>query len=177
MSRLVRRRLVRAVVVAALVLAWAIELRPAALGGPLSFVIVSGTSMEPRMSSGDLVVVRERSDYQIGDVVAFRLPEDHGGGNAKVIHRITGGSARSGFTVQGDNRNSQDLWRPRPDQILGEEWLRLPGAGSVLVALRSSPFALAAASGATAFLLMLLWPKRTRDEPDLPPQPAPAADA
>jgi signal peptidase len=43
---------------------------PTTVGGVTSYVIVSGSSMEPTFSEGDLVVVREGS-YEIGDVVAF----------------------------------------------------------------------------------------------------------
>ena len=58
------------------------------LGGPASYVIVSGHSMEPTLYTGDLVVVHQRDEYSVGDMVAFEIE-----GGSQVIHRIVGGSA------------------------------------------------------------------------------------
>ena len=112
---------------AVLVAAWAFLLRPPFLGGPASYVIVSGHSMEPTLYTGDLVIVHERDEYVVGDMVAFEIE-----GGSQVIHRIVGGSASEGFVLQGDNNDWQDQWRPTPDQILGSEWVHVEGAGNWL---------------------------------------------
>jgi signal peptidase I len=166
------RRVVRAMAAGVLLVAWLTFLRPAALGGPVGFVLVSGTSMQPNLQPGDLVVLRRLPDYEIGDIVAFHLPEGQGDRRVKVIHRIIGGSARSGYVLQGDNRQEQDLWRPRPDEIHGEAWVRIPAVGSLLVNLRSNPLALAAASASTTVLALLLRRPRKRPEPEPPSRPA-----
>jgi signal peptidase I len=36
--------------------------------------MVSGSSMEPRMHTGDLVIGREQSSDEVGDAVASRVP-------------------------------------------------------------------------------------------------------
>jgi signal peptidase I len=46
-------------------------LGPVQLGGPTGFAIVNGNSMEPRLERGDLVLVRKRSSYDVGDVVLY----------------------------------------------------------------------------------------------------------
>src|SRR5688572_2549198 len=112
---------------AVLVAAWAFLLRPPFLGGPASYVIVSGHSMEPTLYTGDLVIVHERDEYVVDDMVAFEIE-----GGSQVIHRIVGGSASEGFVLQGDNNDWQDQWRPTPDQILGSEWVHVEGAGNWL---------------------------------------------
>ncbi len=38
--------------------AWAIFLRPTALGGSASYIFVNGVSMEPTLVTGDLVVLQ-----------------------------------------------------------------------------------------------------------------------
>ena len=140
------RRLASAAVVVVLVAVWAITLRPAGLGGPASYVFVSGTSMEPGLSTGDLVIMRRQESYRHGDVIAYRVP----GTNALVIHRIVGGSAATGYDTKGDNRESTDLWTPRPDEIRGRQLFSIPRAGSV-VALLGQPLPLAFLAAALAF--------------------------
>lgn len=139
------------------IVGWVILLRPPFLGGKTSYVIVSGTSMEPSVNAGDLVVVRRQGGYRVGDVVAYRVPIEGSFRGAKILHRIVGGSTGAGFVVRGDNRSSADLWRPRPGDIVGQAWLRLPGAGRLLLRLRS-PLALALLAGSLVFLVALTRP-------------------
>src|SRR5436309_10860228 len=83
---------------------------PQTLGGRADWVLVSGTSMLPHLHTGDLVLVRHRSNYHVGEVIAYRVPEGEVGAGRIVIHRIVGGSGRIGWTLQGDNRTAPDLW-------------------------------------------------------------------
>ncbi len=114
----------------ALFLLWFVWLRPCAWGGSVTYILVSGHSMEPTFYTGDLVLLRRAPDYTIGDVVAYRVK----GGN--VIHRIVGGTSADGFIMLGDNNKGPDPWQPTPDQILGKQWLFVPRAGYYLSGLR-----------------------------------------
>lgn len=138
MSRLLPQRLTavriprgRSVAVRVLGLAalaiWLVALRPAALGGPVTYVVVSGESMRPTLEHGDLVVARAQPVYDVGDVVVFTTPE-----GPLVIHRIIGGDAAGGFRLQGDNKPEPDHWTPRAEEILGEAWLHVPAGGRLL---------------------------------------------
>jgi signal peptidase I len=100
--------------------AWAIFLRPAFLGGPLTYVIVAGHSMEPTLNTGDLVVARRQNTYRRGDVIAYRITKDQAGAGTLVIHRIVGGSSSDGYMTRGDNRKYRDPWRPKPADIAGK---------------------------------------------------------
>jgi signal peptidase I len=137
--------------VAAAVLAWVLFLRPQPFGGPASYVLVSGHSMRPQLETGDLVITQRKDAYARGDVIAYRIPRGEPGAGAYVIHRITGGSPHDGYRTQGDNREEPDLWRPRPRDIEGRLWVRVPKAGS-LIALLSAPIPLATAAGLLTFL-------------------------
>ena len=79
-----------------LAVVWFFWLRPTNLGGPATFVIVSGVSMEPTLYSGDLVILHEQPEYQVGDIVAYKVT------NGNVIHRIVGVEGER-FILQGDN--------------------------------------------------------------------------
>jgi signal peptidase I len=138
-------------------LAWYLVLGPSVIGGPATYVFVSGTSMEPTLSTGDLVITRGTGQYAVGDIVAFRLPEDSGAtaGGPLVIHRIVGGSGRDGYIMRGDNRMGDDPWRPRAEDIAGSAWLVLPGVAPFVMALREPAVFGALAAGLTVFVILV----------------------
>lgn len=100
---------------------WFTVLRPVALGGPVQYVIIDGSSMEPTLSTGDLVLVRRQDEYQVGDVISFRTPI------GPVMHRIVDGNAADGYIPRGDNNDVTDPWRPTHSDIVGKAWITLPG--------------------------------------------------
>ena len=159
-----RAGLVNVIVMVAVVGAWIIFLRPAALGGPLSLVIVSGQSMEPTMRTGDLAVVLQQDAYDVGDVIAFR-PQigDAGSSDSMVIHRIVDGSATAGFTTQGDGNEWLDPWTTPKDAVAGEMAFFVPGVGNVLARL-SDPFTLAALFASITVFLVMASDKPGSDE-------------
>jgi signal peptidase I len=114
-----------------LLAAWYL-LAPPQLGGRTAYVTTVGSSMEPLVRPGDLVVVRRASGYRIGDVVAYRNPQL----DSVVLHRIV---ARDGERVvlQGDSNTWTDSYHPFPEEIVGEMVLRLPEVGSRLGAVRT----------------------------------------
>jgi len=138
----------------ALVLGWL--LWPSSLGGCTTLTIVSGESMEPTYSTGDLVVSR-CGPVDVGDVIVY-TPPDVGG--ARVIHRIIGGDA-TGWVVQGDNNDFLDPWEPTEDQILGSAALHLPQVGK-FAAILLSP--LTWISLLIVALAVVIWPARDTDE-------------
>jgi signal peptidase I len=148
-----RRRLIGnlafAIVFVAVVTAWFFTLRPGSLGGPATYVMVRGVSMEPTYHDGDLVITRRLPSYHVGDIVAYAIPAGDVGGGLTVIHRIVGGSPEMGFTTKGDNNAGTDPWQPSLGQIQGRTSLVLPRAGAILFFLRS-PIPLAALAASIA---------------------------
>lgn len=147
--------------VLALVITWVVLFRPPVLGGgAASFVFIQGDSMEPSMSWGDLAVVRGGS-YEVGDVVAFRVPEENRDEGNYVIHRIIGGEPSKGFTTQGDHSEEPDVWRPRPDDIVGKLWFNIPG-GANWLAFATQPMALVAICGIVVLVSLEDQPSKRR---------------
>jgi signal peptidase I len=105
---------------------------PQGIGGRAGWVLVSGTSMLPHLHTGDLVLVEHQSGYHAGEVVAYRVPKGQVGAGHVVIHRIVGGSGRTGWTMKGDNRTAPDLWHPTNRDVIGAKLLRVPDAWFVL---------------------------------------------
>lgn len=108
---------------------WAV-LAPTAAGGSATYVMVAGASMEPALQTGDLVVARQSTSYAVGDIVAYQHPR-----LGPIIHRIIA-AEESRFVLQGDNNPWIDSYHPAASEILGESWLRFPGMGIRLQALR-----------------------------------------
>jgi signal peptidase len=156
-------RLLGAVATTVVVVAWVLWFRPAFLGGPASYVFVSGESMEPTYGNLDLVVLQKRETYEVGDVIAYRVPDGDPGADSLVIHRIVGGSATAGFITRGDGRTSPDLWRPTPRDVVGYVWVALPGAGRLVFVLRA-PLVIATLAAAWVFLSIVL-PRRSTARP------------
>jgi signal peptidase I len=153
-----------AIVIAAF-LFWAQYLRPQSLGGNAGYVLVSGQSMEPRYHTGDLVLVEKQHSYHAGQLIAYRVPKGDPMAGAQVIHRIIGGDAKHGFIVRGDNRTAPDVWRPKPQDVVGAKALRLPNAIVVLQYLRA-PLFLALLAAALVFVHVLGGTGGSRPEED-----------
>jgi signal peptidase I len=114
--------------------------------------------MEPRFHTGDLVLVQRQSSYEVGDVIAYRVPKGDPMAGAQVIHRIVGGDAKHGFALCGDNRTANDVWRPMPGDIVGTEAFHISKACLVLQFLRS-PLLLALLAAAFVFAGVVGKPK------------------
>jgi signal peptidase I len=141
----------------------------AAAGGSSSYVMVAGASMEPGLKTGDLVIARQSDSYRVGEVVAYQHPR-----LGPIIHRIIdlqGGA----FVLQGDSNPWIDSYRPAKAEILGKQWLTVPGAATALQMLRH-PGWLAGFSVliAMVFLGVLRFPRaRSRPEQGAPPERRP----
>src|SRR3954447_4383083 len=103
-----------------------VALWPTSLGGTIAYVAVSGGSMLPSLHPGDLVVTRAQSSYQVGDMIVYVVPPGDIAQGRKVVHRIVGGDAATGFRMRGDNNSFVDPWKPRRDDVLGRVVLDIP---------------------------------------------------
>jgi signal peptidase I len=118
-----------------LLIGWWFSFGPVALGGPATFAIVDGRSMEPTYQYGDLVVARTKDAYAVGDVVVFPATNKR-----VIIHRIVAGNAVDGWTTRGDNNDRDDSWVLPDESILGEEWFDVPEVGHALLWTQRHPW-------------------------------------
>ncbi len=101
---------------------------PVQLGGWTAYAVIHGTSMEPRLHTGDLVVTRSQSHYAVGDAVLYHSALL----DSNVYHRIV--SIENGrYSFRGDNRTENDPETLAKANIRGTEWVTIPGVGSALV--------------------------------------------
>ncbi len=114
---------------------------PVKLGGQVTYIMVDGTSMLPNYHTGDLVLIRQASTYQVGDVVTYL----DGFTGAHIIHRIIG-TQQDRFVIKGDNNAWIDATQPTSAKILGKLWIHLSKVGLAVDWVRA-PLNLALATG------------------------------
>lgn len=91
-------------------------------------VVLSG-SMEPALSVGDLLIVREQERYAVGDIVVYQS------GRTPVVHRIVAIDDES-VTTRGDANNANDETFV-PGAIKGAVIAAIPLVGYAVWALKS----------------------------------------
>lgn len=122
-KRLSWRSFASLLVVLFLFAGWWFTLAPRAIGGPLSVVIVDGTSMQPKYHTGDVVILHRQSSYHLGEIAAVKVD------GGQVIHQLVAGNAQDGWHTKGINRKTPDSWTIPNSHVLGTPWIFLPGAG------------------------------------------------
>ncbi len=114
-----------------------IFLAPTSVGGNASYIKVEGTSMEPSLYTGDLVVLQKQSSYRLGDAIAFRSSF----AGAVVLHRVieiyTDNNGMRRYVLQGDNNNFVDVDNPIGEEVLGRQIVRIPSGAKATEFVRS----------------------------------------
>lgn len=117
--------------------------------------------MEPVLQTGDIAILYERERYEVGDIVAFEIPE---GGT--VIHRVAGIDP-GGYRFQGDNRDAEDPWILGDEAIVGRQLISIPNVTDAMETV-SQPVIMAVL---VAALVALIGLKREAER--RPPTPRP----
>ena len=111
------------------------------IGGYAPLIVLTG-SMEPKIMSGDIIVVKQADavDIKVGDVIAFFDPD--GNGTSILTHRVNEVYEEDGklyFRTQGDANNTEDRQPVSADKLVGV-WteIRVPGAGSVAMFMQTT---------------------------------------
>ena len=122
---------------------------PNAVPMPFGFgasLVLSG-SMEPEISTDDLVFVKRADELHVGDVVLYNT------GGSNVLHRITKIDGDI-ITTKGDANNTED--KPiSASVVLGVYIGKVPSGGKIIRFVTNPPFVMA-----VVFLLMaaaVIW--------------------
>lgn len=118
---------------------------PMAVAMPFGFgasLVLSG-SMEPEITTDDLVLIKKSDKLCVGDVVLYNT------GRSNVLHRITKIDGDM-ITTQGDANNTED--KPfSKSAVLGVYIGKIPGGGKFIRFVTNPPFVMA-----VVFLLMVV---------------------
>ena len=75
---------------------------------------VESDSMKPEFSKGDIIIIQEKEEYEVNDIITFQLTD-----NEKITHRIIEKNENKYYT-KGDNNNAKDETGIKKDNILGK---------------------------------------------------------
>ena len=149
-------------------------------GSVLPLRLIKGTSMEPALRAGDVVLLKSvpLSDVRVDDIVAYDAPDAASGvsGGSKVIlHRVIKTQVSDGALVlntKGDN-SDVDPWSVRASEFRGVQSLRIPLVGKPLLFLTSPKGILFLAISALITLLyfpaMMMFHLLVLRKPELTP--------
>ncbi len=65
-------------------------------------LIVSSGSMEPELSIGDIIIIKECANYEVGGIITYNVEDKY-----FVTHRIVDKEGND-FVTKGDNNNVKD---------------------------------------------------------------------
>lgn len=94
-------------------------------------LIVRGGSMQPTLSVGDMIIVKNQNRYQVGDVVAFRSS----GSKSVITHRISSIEDINGniyYQTKGDANEDADINHITTGDILGKAQYKFANVGKIL---------------------------------------------
>jgi signal peptidase len=117
-------------------------LLPTLVGGPTSYILVDGQSMEPLLFTGDLAVTSRLRGHDAGDLTVFDI-----GSNQLVIHRLIERAPNGEWITQGDNKPAPDPWTVPDSAIVGTYVFGVTGAGEKIAWLKARPLAVAFFAG------------------------------
>jgi signal peptidase len=164
------RRVTRYLAFGAIVVLWAVFLRPQWLGGSTAFITVRGDSMMPTYQNGDFLMVSAQGTYRAGDIVAYKVPLAEVGAGHVVVHRIKSVEDAQ-FVIQGDNNPEPDPWHLATADMVGRAVVRVPGLGGVIEILLTPTIA---ATVAASLMVMFLVARATKPKPKPQAQSTPA---
>ncbi len=111
--------------------------------GTLPFIPIFGSSMEPTLQSGGLLIVDsvEPQDVKVGDIIVYNVPSmvrDYYNYPPTVAHRVTEIKTipSLGFRTKGDN-TGEDPFTIRPQDIRGTVGSQIPLLGLPLLFFQS----------------------------------------
>lgn len=110
------------------------------IGGYCPLIVLTG-SMEPEISSGDLIIVKQidGADVKEKDVIAFFDPD--GNGKSVLTHRVIDIVEKDGklaFATKGDANNTEDRLPVTEDKLVGIYQFRIPGMGNVAMFMQTT---------------------------------------
>lgn len=169
---LLTRVLPTAVTVGFVAVLW-LAIAPPQLGGRTTLAVSYGTSMEPMIERGDVLLLREGGPPRVGDVVGYHSPTL----GRLVVHRVL--AVEDGLLrFKGDNNDFVDPDRLSQAAVAGHLVFQVPRLGFLLEELRR-PQSSAGLAALAAFFVVgggAARKRRRREDGDAPEGDGPGAD-
>lgn len=96
--------------------------------GYSSLIVSTGSMNGSDMKEGDLIIIRDTGDYEIGEIVTFFQDGD----DIPTTHRIVNVDEEGKWITEGDANDSPDKRSITSDEIIGEVVLVIPYVGTFI---------------------------------------------
>ena len=96
--------------------------------GYSSLIVSTGSMNGLDMNEGDLIIIKDTGDYEIGEIVTFFQDGDE----IPTTHRIINIDKDGKWITKGDANNSKDKRSITSDEIIGEVVLVIPYVGTFI---------------------------------------------
>jgi signal peptidase len=97
---------------------------------PVKIYAVQTGSMRPAIKTGDLIFVRNESEYKIGDIITFN--SGVGESNTVITHRIDDINEDGTYITKGDANSVNDVDFVSKEDIIGKYFFRIMYVGYVI---------------------------------------------
>jgi len=98
------------------------------VGGYSALIVLTG-SMEPTIKAGEVIIIHEEDEYEIGDILTYRE------GNILVTHRIID-KTETTYTTRGDANNTNDPAISKKTAV-GKTIFHIPYIGSFILFIQT----------------------------------------
>jgi signal peptidase len=97
--------------------------------GNIKLMVVQSGSMEPKIKTGSIVMIKPISDYKVGDIITFGPYSKTKAPTTHRIFEIKTLDGQSVYVTKGDANNAQDLREITKGDILGKVLFSVPYLG------------------------------------------------
>jgi len=133
----------------------------------MPFMPVAGTSMEPELHQGDLILIDKgisASEVEVGDIIVFHVPEtiqEHYHYPPVVAHRVMkidyDQQGNRFFRTIGDNVATEEPFAIRSQDLMGTVGKEIPHLGYIMLFLQSRNGTLLVAALLIFIALFMYW--------------------
>lgn len=106
------------------------------IDGNYKIMAVLSGSMEPKIKTGGIVIVKPEASYQIGDVISFSTANARKVSTSHRIIEINTDGSNTFYTTKGDANNAQDVNPVNKRNVIGKVIFTLPYAGYAMAFVR-----------------------------------------
>lgn len=100
--------------------------------GPLHFMTVTGTSMEPAITSNDIIVVDSRETFiELGTIISYYYQFEDNPSPFTITHRVIGFTPE-GYRTKGDACANADSYVVAPEDVIGVMRFKIPYLGALI---------------------------------------------
>lgn len=100
--------------------------------GPFHFMTVTGTSMEPTITSNDIIVIDSgETSIELGTIISYYYQFEDNPSLFIITHRVIG-FAPEGYRTKGDGCAYADNYVVTPEDVIGVMRFKIPYLGALI---------------------------------------------